>query len=55
MTVILTVYDIESYPSVTENVSSCTPISFELVGETVNIVVPLDSTDVVMLTSGDET
>jgi hypothetical protein len=32
----------------------CGPISLSLVGETVNIVFPLESTDVLMLTKGDE-
>jgi hypothetical protein len=41
-------------PSVTEIVIRCEPISLRAVGETVNIVFPLESTDVVMLSEGDE-
>ena len=41
-------------PSVTEILIRCEPISLRSVGETANIVVPLESTDVMMFSEGDE-
>jgi hypothetical protein len=41
-------------PSVTEIVIRCEPISLRSVGETVNIVAPLESIDVLMFSEGDE-